>query len=284
MPSPAPAAVPGPVVLPGALSPLTADLVRGPRRPAVVLAAYRYGAYLAVGGRVLPVLSRDAVALPGAVRLAEPAARLDLGVRSGEVVVVGAGAVRLPGALVRGVRTWRPSRVRCAAPATADASGCGAVREALAEACSGAEDWLVRGVTRVLRTAAHDHRPAVDALVGRGPGLTPSGDDALAGALLLRRALGAGPRPGCADPLHAAVGARSGATTAVSAALLDGALGGWAAPEVVVLVDAVARRDAAAVRSALPPVLAIGHHSGRDLATGLLAAFDVLVPAGRMAA
>ncbi len=283
MPLPAPAAERGPVVLPGALSPLTAGLVRGPRRAAVVLAASRYGAYLAAGGRVLPVLSRDAVALPGAVRLAEPSGRLDLGVRAGDVVVVGAGAVRLPGVLVRGVRTWRPSRVRCAAPAP-DASDRGAVREALAEACSGADDWLVPAVTEALRTAAHDPRAAVDALVGRGLGLTPSGDDALAGALLLRRALGRGPRPGHPDPLHDAVGARTGATTAVSAALLDGVLGGWASPEVVALVDAVGRCDAAAVRAALPPVLAIGHHSGRDLVTGVLAARDVLAPAGRMAA
>ncbi len=142
----------------------------------------------------------------------------------------------------------------------------------------------MHGVSEVLRAADHDPGPAVDALVGRGPGLTPSGDDALAGALLLRRGLGGAPRTSAEDALRHAVGVRTPATTAVSAALLEGAVGGWAAPEVVALVDAVVQGDAAAVHAALPPVLAIGHHSGLDLVTGVAAALDVLAPAGRIAA
>jgi hypothetical protein len=113
---------------------------------------------------------------------------------------------------------------------------------------------------------------AVGALLGRGAGLTPSGDDALAGALLVARALAGG------DLMADAVRARLGATTAVSAALLDAAADGYAARPVVTLVDAAVAGDAGAVSRALPAVLAIGHTSGRDTVTGIRAALDALTP------
>jgi hypothetical protein len=98
--------------------------------------------------------------------------------------------------------------------------------------------------------------------------LTPSGDDALAGALLVAHALGAGP------DLADAVRARLAATTAVSAALLDAAADGYAARQVVTLVDAAVAADPGAVRRALPAVLAIGHTSGADTVTGVRAALE----------
>ncbi|PKW27328.1 DUF2877 domain-containing protein [Phycicoccus duodecadis] len=279
MRTPAAVPAPGPRVLPGALSPLTADLVRGARRPAVVLAVGRFGAYLGAHGRVLPVLSQDAVALPGALRLTEPSATLDLGLAVGDVVVVGGGCVRTPGATVRGVRTWRPARVRAGSACSTSLPG---ARPLLAAAVGDLDPWLAAGVDGCLR--AVDPYAAVAGLVGRGEGLTPAGDDALAGALLLRRALDLAPPARADDALVAAVRARLHATTAVSASLLDAAAGGWAAREVVALLDAVVHGGASAVRAALPAVLAIGHTSGRDLVTGLLAALDALVPSGRIAA
>jgi len=110
----------------------------------------------------------------------------------------------------------------------------------------------------------------VAALVGRGPGLTPSGDDALAGALLVAHALGAG------EALPDAVRTRLAATTAVSAALLAAAADGYAAHPVVALVDAAVAADPDAVRRALPAVLAIGHTSGADTVTGIRAALTTL--------
>lgn len=279
MRSPAVVPSPGPRVLPGALSPLTADLVRGPRRPAVVLAAGRFGAYLGAHGRVLPVLSRDAVALPGALRLAEPSATLGLGLVAGDMVVIGGGCVRTAGVTIRGVRTWRPARVR---PGSACSTSLPRARPLLAAAVGDLDPWLAAGVAGCLR--ATDPYAAVAGLVGRGEGLTPAGDDALAGALLLRRALGLAPPARVDDALAAAVRTQLPATTAVSASLLDAAAGGWAAREVVELVDAVVHGGGRGVRAALPAVLAIGHTSGRDLVTGLLAALDALVPSGRIAA
>ena len=67
----------------------------------------------------------------------------------------------------------------------------------------------------------------LDRLLGRGPGLTPLGDDVLAGWLVTRAALG---RP---DPvLSAAVRRRLGVTTLLSATLLECALRGEALPQL----------------------------------------------------
>jgi Protein of unknown function (DUF2877) len=135
-----------------------------------------------------------------------------------------------------------------------------------------ASGWFVDGIRTVLTSLGCSRgRPdshlstqlGVDALVGRGQGLTPSGDDALAGILLVAHALGR------AAPLAAAVRSRLGSTTAVSAALLDAAADGYAAPDVVALVDAALAADEATVCRTLPAVLAIGHTSGVDLVAGI---------------
>ena len=115
-------------------------------------------------------------------------------------------------------------------------------------------------------------------LLGRGPGLTPAGDDALAGAVLVEVALG---RP----PLLAdAVRSRWGTTTAVSRALLSAACAGYAAPQVVALVDAAVAGDDAGVAASLPAVLAIGHTSGHDLVSGMSAALTADPSSSRSAA
>jgi hypothetical protein len=262
--------------LPAAVSPLTRRLVAGPPRRGEVVGAHRHGVYVAVAGTVLPLLTRDAVALPPAMRLAATSEHVRWAVRAGDPVIVGGGAVRLPRVTVRGVRTWRPSRVGRAA-------GCdtGPTVDVLRGAADTASDWLLDPV----RAAVTDPDPAtaVGALVGRGRGLTPSGDDALAGALLAARAVGSDHAPVLADEVRR----RLGTTTAVSAALLDAAADGWAAPEAVALVDAAAGGHARATAALLPPVLAIGHDSGRDLVAGVAAALDVLgapSPVGRTAA
>jgi hypothetical protein len=67
----------------------------------------------------------------------------------------------------------------------------------------------------------------LDRLLGRGPGLTPLGDDVLAGWFTTRAALG---RPD--EALAAATRRRLGATTLLSATLLDCAIRGEALPEL----------------------------------------------------
>ncbi len=232
--------------VPGAASALTAGAVHGPLVRATVLGVHAPGLYLDVAGTVVPVVTADAVPLATAARLTLASADAPWReLAAGDVVLVGEGLIRLPGCDIAAARTWRPTRVR---------------RLPSLECGSGGQGSHLR---------THD---GVEALLGRGPGLTPAGDDALAGILLVAHA------HGVAGPVAAAVRERLGSTTAVSAALLDAAADGYAAADVVALVDAAVARDAAAVARVLPAVLAIGHTSGADLVIGIAAALRHLRP------
>ena len=92
-------------VLPGAVSVLTSALVDGAPLPAVVLGVHDPALYLEVAGRVLPVLTSDAVALAPALRLAVPSGRVRWQVSAGDVVTVGGGRVVLPGFEIAAART-----------------------------------------------------------------------------------------------------------------------------------------------------------------------------------
>ncbi|WP_167828900.1 DUF2877 domain-containing protein [Streptomyces sp. MZ04] len=100
------------------------------------------------------------------------------------------------------------------------------------------------------------------ALIGRGPGLTPSGDDVLCGALLARHATG---RP--VGALAAAVAGAEERTPLVSAALLRHAVRGECIPQVADAIRGLAAREPLP----LAPLLAVGHHSGADLVRGIAA-------------
>ena len=100
-------------------------------------------------------------------------------------------------------------------------------------------------------TAAH-----VADLVGRGPGLTPLGDDVLAGWIATRAALG---RPDAA--VIDAVRLRLRATTLLSATLLDCAIRGEVLPQLGAwLADPTGAHTEA--------LLAVGATSGAGLLTG----------------
>jgi hypothetical protein len=104
----------------------------------------------------------------------------------------------------------------------------------------------------------------VDGLVGRGPGLTPLGDDVLAGWLATRAALG---RP--VATVTDAVRRRLGATTLLSATLLDCAIRGEVLPQLGAwLADPTATSTEA--------LLAVGATSGAGLMTGAALAIDSL--------
>ena len=260
--------------LPAAASLLTAPVVHGRPLRAVVLAAYPFGLYLDVAGAVLPVVTSDAVPLPSALLLAEPSGRVGWGVVPGATVPVGEGRVGLPGLDLVATRVWRPARVRRSraaanSPRVAPYLSLQPTPDDEGSRARVGEDrrWLADGIRYAV--CAPDPEPHVRGLLGRGDGLTPSGDDALAGALLVAHALGVG------DALAAVVRRRLGATTAVSAALLSAAADGFAARPVVTLVDAAVAGDDLGVRETLPAVLSIGHSSGADLVVGVAAALEV---------
>jgi len=265
---------------PAAVSERSAELVHGAPRRGAVLAAFPTALYLQVGGHadVLPVVTRDGLRLPTALAVATTLPTVGWGTQPGDEVVVGGGAVRLPGVTVRAVRTWRPHPAPRAAATT--------IGGPLATLPL---PWRVpaRGVAELLLSGAPAPSALPDrvgALVGAGPGLTPSGDDVLCGVLL---GLRLHPRGTSAfvDELWRAVRPRLTATTSLSASLLREAADGYAAEPVTRLLQRLASagsdsssavREGTTVTEAVHEVLAIGHTSGADLLGGLAGCLDAL--------
>ncbi len=220
---------------------LAAPLLDGPVRQLPVLGAGPAALYLDAGASVVAVLSDHAVQLPRSVRVATASLtglRPDASVRVGDGALSwlsGGRAVR-----VRVVRRWLPGRVPSVAP---------------------------RG-ERVRELTAAVAVPAVEVaeLLGRGPGLTPSGDDVLAGHLLGCRAFGI-----AGEPLRRSVLALATTrTTALSADLLRLAAEGWCIPQAAAIIAALGRERPDP--TALQALIGVGSSSGSALAAGIAAA------------
>ncbi|HEV7191745.1 MAG TPA: DUF2877 domain-containing protein [Jatrophihabitantaceae bacterium] len=112
--------------------------------------------------------------------------------------------------------------------------------------------------------------PVVAELLGRGPGLTPSGDDVLAGYLLAARAFGTADTRLAIEVSNLA----PDRTTALSAQLLRHAIEGDCVPAFGRLVTACI--TGAGIESAIGDVLRIGATSGAALMTGVLIAAGTL--------
>ncbi len=137
-----------------------------------------------------------------------------------------------------------------------------------------AAEQLVAG-REVLASALAGERTmdeAADHLVGLGPGLTPAGDDLLAGAVagsvIFGRALARPSALDIATQLAAAAGDRAARTTVLAADLLRHAATGAVAEPVAEVCRALTGQ--CPVEPALDRLLAVGHTSGRDVAEGLL--------------
>ena len=238
---------------PLAASAAVAALVTGPRRPVEVVAATPRAIYLATGDPGLPALclaTPDAVRVPCAlvtpVLPADPAGG-----------TVGDGTLVLGSFTGRVARWWRPPR-----PRGLTAAGLRAVAVQLASRVPAELDPAAEVAREDLVRALATGGPltgAVRRLLGAGPGLTPLGDDVLAGALVTLGALG--------DPGFGRLGAEVDAlaparTTFVSAALLRHAARGESVPELAAVLTG----------GPLDALLRVGHTSGAGLALGLLAA------------
>lgn len=103
-------------------------------------------------------------------------------------------------------------------------------------------------------------------LLGRGAGLTPDGDDVLAGLLVAAAAVDDPRLPGWLAATRSVLAARR--TTAVSVGMLHAALDGWSAPPLAAAVRALCGPDDPA--PAVDALLAVGHSSGRSLLDGVL--------------
>lgn len=247
-----------------AASVLLAPLFEGPDRPLRVLGRAGPALHLDTGGHtdpaVVSVTAGRAVRLPASVQLAGPLPRSVTAARAG------LGRLLLGDLRVRVHRWWRPP-----APAVRDPRRAAVRAATTAAALPPPEDAVGRALTP-LRDAVRagtgtGAARAVAVLVGLGSGLTPAGDDVLAGALVTLRAVERGGHAaagGVASELARAAARRS--TTTLSAALLQDAGRGWCVPELAHFLAALDGRGE--LRGTTPRLLAVGHSSGAALAHG----------------
>jgi len=270
-------------VVGGAASAAVADAVAGPARPATVAGAFDRGTYLLLpDDQVVALLMPGAARLPNAVVMAATTGRW----REGDPGWVGEHSVRTPGLEVRVVRWWLPRQVRRAPSLWVAETGATALVSSLSLNGHWPVPSAVRRATGQLGNVAAAGnllgvRAAAAGLVGLGPGLTPAGDDVLAGFLLGLRALDEVSNSAAHLARAAGAGARAARarTTALAATLVRHAAAGEAADVAADLIDALAER--APLDRPLRALLDTGHTSGRDLAEGVLLAWRATVSLAR---
>jgi hypothetical protein len=266
--------------LAGAASLGVRSALGGPRRHGRVIAVFPSAVYLRLDRSAEPAVialtASDAVRPPNAVVLAVPTRQEPFRtVREGDETHVGDGCALIGGRLRARVRRWwdptpvlgplslaRLSQGERALDTVTGPWGLSGheAPQRLADAC----------VTGDLAQAV----VAAERIVGLGPCLTPSGDDALAGLLLALRLLGGAVSGGgravwLADWLGAAVTAHAcERTTSLAATLLHCAARGQASFEAAAVLRGIAGQDP--LVPAARRLIATGHTSGADLAWGLL--------------
>ena len=223
-------------------------MIAGPDLPGTVLGSFPTAIYIHVpaGFGVIALLTRDAVRVPCGVQLPSSSGEFPLDRLSGPVRV-GGGALRIGTAEITVGRLVSVSVPRLPAPRR--------VRLDRIE---------LSGIDVDLDVDVDVAEPA--RLLGLGGGLTPSGDDVLAGYLAGAAAYGL-----AVDELRAFVCAEAPRrTTTLSAALLRHAAAGEAIPQVCRLL--LALDDGMGTDDALAGLLRVGHTSGAALAAGVLGA------------
>jgi hypothetical protein len=119
------------------------------------------------------------------------------------------------------------------------------------------------------------------AMLGLGPGLTPSGDDFLVGLFAVLNI----PGSPCHGWLHGGRDVLAGAeraTHAISLAALTQAAAGRVRASIAALVEHLLHRPPDAVAAPLRAVLAIGSTSGNDIAAGLRCGLELNIFHGGM--
>jgi hypothetical protein len=227
-----------------------------------VIASFAKAVYVSLPGGILVLVAPDVH--PGPLYLVLDGSPPE--VPAGAAVRAEAGHLRTGAAHVSlgGCSVWAgslpsPSDLARGAGLLAEVTGKLAARSALhadpfRDRAARAHAWLETG--DLTEAAAH--------LAGLGPGLTPAGDDALAGLLFVRRILeGEQAESGL---LPAAAAAR---TTEIAAAFLSWAARGQALSPGHDLVGAAARGDRKACEAACASLARIGETSGADFVLGL---------------
>ncbi|MDX1621047.1 MAG: DUF2877 domain-containing protein [Nitriliruptorales bacterium] len=250
-------------------------ILDGPARPACVVGLFETALYLRTEpeDEVVAVVSREGVALPNAILLPILGTALELHRWQGPFVL---GGGRVQGADVTVVvDSWFDARPNLPPAGTERVRGALAdLERALGSKLDAATVGShLEGLADALRRRdPRGSQEAVRSLVGLGPGLTPTGDDVVAGAV----AAGLSAARRFADPTMVrffehvgacAVAAARGRTTHLSVSLLGHAARGEMAAPARRLVEALFGRGQ--VGPAVGALLRVGHSSGRDLGWGI---------------
>ena len=204
------------------------------------VARTRVSVHYETGLAAVPVLS---VCTPGSVRLpnsllVSTLPRMESSATLESARIVG-GRLHTRDNSWRVARWWRPSRPRRAV-----------------------SSLQLRGTA----SAGRDSGLSPGSLIGRGPGLTPAGDDMVAGALVTAYALCDVRRAGWVAQTRETLDRRR--TTAVSLAMLHHAMDGYATPQLAAYIDAAT--FGAPLDVARRALLDVGHTSGAALLRGVV--------------
>jgi Protein of unknown function (DUF2877) len=242
-------------------------------------------------GRMLALLAPHLGNVPHGVRLDAPAGFVfSRHLAVSERVSCRADVLRIAGALsidLGSARAWQgelsSARVDLAVPDIARAWGAAWHALRRGRACGEHSDAmaLTRAVdregVRLARAAralqAADAANALDRLIGRGPGLTPSGDDLITGFLAGLFSTAADDRALRAflEGFCLTVARAAASTTDISRAYLTQAADGWFAEPLVTLARQIgAGVDHGSIDSATIAALRVGHTSGGASVFGLL--------------
>lgn len=289
------------------MTPSTSSCVAARRLPApladlrritasgLMLAAFERSVYLDLDGRIVGLASAELAQGPLTISLQEFAPLRVM--PAGADVTLSGGRLRLGAVEVdlRAASLWEPT-LAVVGPARSGAAArdaaidelmtgapCGSIVPLLGSSPQGRPmttthrlllEALGRGLDALgALISGRGHPEAVariigHAVAGRGPGLTPSGDDLLIGILyalvVWPDLVGAGRAP---DVRALLVKAARGRTTRISAAYLEAAGRGWAAAPWHALVRSLDRAPEDA-RAAVRELLRIGETSGADALTG----------------
>lgn len=274
--------------VPASASTGVAELLRGPARPARILMSLPAAVYLSVPGErgtdVVGVLTSDAARLPlGCVLFRPSNGRPLVSLPPGAPAEVGAGRIVVGDLSVSAAAWWNP-RPRLPSPRPALLpEGVRQLRHALygegvphsaftlpgLPTGPGGPLAALRGAVRradldaALRTASR--------LIGLGPGLTPAGDDVMAGTIAGLVLLG---HPSAERFAAGVYSLAAGRTTELSRALLRHAACGRVSGEYAAVLHALVGERPLA--PAVAGLLATGSTSGRAMALGLCTAIDLV--------
>ena len=255
--------MPLPQVSPAWASTAVSELVCGRHQEATVLACTAVASYLSVPepGSCTPVVAI----------LAKGAVRLPIGVsiltgelpEAGSTVAIGDGAIATRHHIWRPARWWDPRPHLVAGGLFENGSELVSVLESEPGASFGI---ALAEAIRVGDALARGNSEEALALIGFGPGLTPAGDDVVAGALAT---LGLGGR--LDDGLRGTIDAHASTrTTALSAALLAAAGKGQVIPQAATLLSVISAGPSVdQLRSAAAELFGVGATSGHDLCAGI---------------